>query len=124
MSEEVKETTARKKAPAITVSSPASRSSIDELHRDNPGKNFAYAPLNAAESEMAKRGLEAVKDAKGNPLKVGNRMIVELKGDVQFAETKAQADRATETINATRDPQKSSPDSTAKAKAPKKKSKK
>jgi len=122
MSEENKTgTTARKQAPAITVSSPASRSSIDELYRDNPGKNFAYAPLGVPEASLTDRELVPVMGKNGKPLQVGNKLIVEVKGDHQKKETAEQFKDAEEMIDATRDPKKSSPDKTAVARKPRKK---
>lgn len=122
MSEENKTgTTAKKKAPAITVTSPASRSSIDELYRDNPGKNFAYVSSGAPEASLSKSGLSPVKDASGNPLRVGNRTIVEVTTNKQQKETAEQFAEAQEMVEATRDPKKSSPDKVAVAKKPKKK---
>lgn len=122
MSEEKKETgtTQRKTAPAITVNSPASRSSIDELCRDNPGKNFAYVSATAPESSLNSRGLSPVAGKDGKVLTVGNRMIVEVKSDVQQKETAAEFAVAQSNIDATRDPKKSSPDKTAVSKKPKK----
>ena len=121
MSEEVKTgTTARKTAPAIIVNSPASRSSIDELHRDNPGKQFAYCPLNPPEASLTGRGLVPVKDGSGHPLKVGNRMIVQVVSDVQAKETAEKYRNSSDIAKILRDPRTSSSDKTATPKKPSK----
>jgi len=113
--------TARKVAPAIKVSSPAKKSSIDELYRDNPNEEFAYAPMRSNETSLAYQGLEPVIGKDGKPLNVGNRTICRVVGEQGVEETKRQFEEATEAAKAVRDPKKSSKDKTSVAKKPVKK---
>jgi hypothetical protein len=123
MSEETKTQasgTARKEAPVITVSSPSKRSSMDEIYRDNPGEEFAYASMNASEASLAEQGLKPV-ERDGQRIQVRNRVICQVVSDKGAKETARQFKNATEMANATRDPKKSSKDKSAKARKPVKK---
>ena len=119
-----KKTTARKTAPAITVKAPATRSTIDDLYRENPGKNFAYAGHGASDSSLGAQGLKALTDNDGKRVTVGNRVICEVVGDEGAKETAEQFKQAQEMAEAVRDPEKSSPDKSSVKRAPKKKKKK
>lgn len=113
----------RKVAPAIVVSSPAKRSSIDELYRDNPGKDFAYAPRQNSAAGLLNQGLVPVIGSDGKPLEVGNRVICNVVGDEGFKETDEQYKMASEVAEQLRDKKVSSKDKTAVAKKPIKQSK-
>jgi len=115
--------TARKVAPAIKVSSPAKRSSMDELMRDNPNEDFAYVASGSSQAAMSQQGLEAVKGQDGNVLRVGNKVICRVVGDQGAKEVAEQFERATEAAKAVRDPKKSSKDKHASPKKPVKKDK-
>jgi hypothetical protein len=127
MSEEKNETevskVARKVAPAITVRSPARKSSMDELYEDNPGKEFAYASSSSSADSLLQGGLAPVKGRDGKSLVVGRKVICEVVGDAGTKETAEQFAIATEAAIAVRDPLKSSPDKVASKKAPVKKQK-
>ena len=112
-------TTARKTAHAITVNSPATRSSIDELCRDNPGKSFVYCSVSAPEASLQKQGLVPVKGKDGEILQVGNRIIVECTTDLQEKEVAEQFEYACDAADAVRDPNESSDDVTAAPRKPK-----
>lgn len=127
MSEEIKDeqnqTGARKKAPAIIVSSPAKKTSIDELYRDNPNKEFAYAPRQSTPAGLSNQGLVPVIGNDGKPLEVGNRVICVVEGKQGVKETAEQFAMATEIAEQLRDKKTSSKDKTASAKKPVKQSK-
>lgn len=114
-------TVVRKKAPAIVVNSPAKRSSIDELYRDNPGKDFAYAPAQTGQSALSNQGLAPVVGKDGNALMVGNKLICEVVGDQGAKETAEQFKIASEAAETVRDKKRSSRDKKAVPKKPIKK---
>ena len=117
MTEKIKTgTTMKKVAPRIVVSSPASRNSIDELHKENEGKEFAYS---SPSSGSGKSGGIPVKDADGQVLKVGNRIIVEVNKGSADKERAEQARFASERISEVNDPDApNSKPKSAKAKKP------
>jgi hypothetical protein len=113
----------RQVAPAIIVSSPAKRSSIDELYRDNPGKEFAYAPRQSSQAGLLNQGLVPVIGGDGKPLEVGNRVICMVSGDQGTKETAEQFKMAAEIAEQLRDKKTSSKDKPASPKKPVKQSK-
>ena len=111
---------ARKVAPDIIVTSTASRKSIDNLHRDNPGKNFLYVPAGSSDSSLSVIGLKLVKGSDGRPLRVGSRVICQDVGTSRKKEIGSAHAEATSRIEEINDPkQVNSKPKTAVAKKPK-----
>ena len=127
MSEEIKQEKkpAQKMAPQIIVNSPAKKSSIDELYRDNPGKEFAYAPLGAGDGSYIAGGLSPVTGKDGKPMRVGNKVICEVVSSDFNKQTIAAHKAATKAIEQVLDPEQpnSAPKTAVKKTPPKKKKK-
>lgn len=83
----------KKKAPAISVKSSPSKSTIDSLSRDNPGEIFMLAPAGTSEESLKMSGLEAVVEG-GKPIEERNGIIVRAVGDVQKREISTMAKEA------------------------------
>ena len=106
-------------APQIKVSSPANKSSIDDLYRDNPNQEFAYAPAQSSKAALEGRGLVPVIGADGEKLVVGNRVICHVTGKQHMEEQVTAHQTATERFNETKDVNESqSADKTAQPRKP------
>lgn len=109
----------RKVAPDVIVNSPARKSSIDELLRDNPNKAFVYAPAGSSIESLNANGLKPIAGIGGKRMVFGSREVVEDIGGKAKEDIKAAHQAATERADELKDhSQSNSADKTARAKKP------
>lgn len=109
----------RKVAPRIIVKSPARRESIDELCRDNPGKDFVYVPAGSPSGSLSMQGLVPVIGTNGKEMTVGSKLICESIDANRGKVVKDAHDEATKRVESIKDPAlANSSDKTSNAKKP------